>query len=605
MLRASTPALRIPMPPIQSSPPQADLSRVRSELLVTTYRVVMVVGGLLTAANVARYLETGWNPLYGIYFGVYAFAVAVYLNLQRLPFGLVVGLLVGLLVASPIAGFWVWGIAGNTLPVLLAACMLASMLIGTRGGMAVLAVSVGAMAGVAVLMHTGRHSYAYDVALYMSSSTAWSAAILTFAAMAALIATQLSYLRDRLCDRILAARESRRALAARVEARRQTESALRLSRARFRLALDAAPDAIVLCDLESDRIIDANPAFGRLTGTTREAAVGRANAGLEGWLDAEAMQRLRGALAVDGRVTDQPARIPGADKKGCELLVSAARVEREQRKVLLLVARDVSAQVRTAANLRAILDDLERRVGERSRQLEAARRDLEGFVNAISHDLRAPLRAILGSEHELRVALGSQEVPELDRVRQAARETSELIDALQELSRINRREVRLEDMDLSALAIRIVTELRASSPQREFEARVAPGLRARADPVLLRVVLANLLANALKFTSHAAQPLIEVGATCDNGLTAFFVRDNGVGFDMAYAAKLFEPFERLHAPSEFEGTGIGLAIVARAVRHHGGRIWAESGPAGGATFWFTLVADGRQPPAMLLREETP
>jgi len=164
---------------------------------------------------------------------------------------------------------------------------------------------------------------------------------------------------------------------------------------------------------------------------------------------------------------------------------------------------------------------------------------------------------------------------------------SDLIDDLLKLSRLTRAEMRLETVDLSALAEAVLTVLREREPERRIATRVAPGLVARGDPALLRILLENLLGNAWKFTSRTAVAEIEVGQEiAEDGTPIFFVRDNGVGFDMRYVHKLFSPFQRLHAQSEFPGTGIGLAIVQRVAARHGGRVWAEARPSGGACFRF-------------------
>lgn len=223
--------------------------------------------------------------------------------------------------------------------------------------------------------------------------------------------------------------------------------------------------------------------------------------------------------------------------------------------------------------------------------VERKNRELEAFSYSVSHDLRAPLRRIDGFlelllDHHA-AALDAKAQGYLHRVRGAAQRMSELIDDLLELSRVERAEMRRARVDLSALTHAIASELQKGEPDRGVRLIVEDGLGADADPRLLRVVLENLLGNAWKFTRDAAQPTIEVGRTAEPE-AAFFVRDNGAGFDMTYASKLFVPFQRLHADSEFPGTGIGLTTVQRIVERHGGRVWAEGAVARGATMFFTL-----------------
>jgi light-regulated signal transduction histidine kinase (bacteriophytochrome) len=184
--------------------------------------------------------------------------------------------------------------------------------------------------------------------------------------------------------------------------------------------------------------------------------------------------------------------------------------------------------------------------------------------------------------------LPAEGIEYLGYLREASQQMGLLIDDLIRLSRLTRDEFHPEEVDLSALATRVVEELRSHEPGRTVEFRIQPEVRAMGDPRLLRHVFDNLLANAWKFTSRNPQPRIEFGAQDGDGEIRYFVRDNGVGFDMAYAGRLFSPFQRLHAKSEFEGSGIGLATVQRVVRRHGGRVWAEAQPERGATIYFTL-----------------
>jgi signal transduction histidine kinase len=235
---------------------------------------------------------------------------------------------------------------------------------------------------------------------------------------------------------------------------------------------------------------------------------------------------------------------------------------------------------------------LEQRVTERTAELSAANRELESFSYSVSHDLRAPVRAINGFTQMLSDESASV-LPEssnrlLQRILLAAQRMDQLIEDLIRLSRVSRHELHRSSVGLSGIAQGIIEDLRQTDPGRQVDCIVQPGLVVSGDASLLRIAMDNLVRNAWKFTSKAASPRIEIGATIQNGDTVCFVRDNGAGFDMGYADKLFMAFQRMHHERDFPGTGIGLAITQRIVLRHGGRIWAESAPDQGATFYFTL-----------------
>jgi light-regulated signal transduction histidine kinase (bacteriophytochrome) len=235
---------------------------------------------------------------------------------------------------------------------------------------------------------------------------------------------------------------------------------------------------------------------------------------------------------------------------------------------------------------------LENEVARRTAQLQTSNKELEAFAYSVSHDLRAPLRAIDGFSKVLldRSAGALDETGRgyLDRVRAASQKMSLLIDDLLQISRVTRQEMRISQVDLTALATSIATELQESDPERAVEWVIDAGLTARGDEALLRVALSNLLGNAWKFTSKNHTARIEVGAIQDNGAMVYYVRDDGAGFDMRYAGKIFGAFQRLHSTGEFEGTGIGLATVQRIVQRHGGQIQADGIVGQGAIFRFTL-----------------
>lgn len=258
----------------------------------------------------------------------------------------------------------------------------------------------------------------------------------------------------------------------------------------------------------------------------------------------------------------------------------------------LVSANDVTERLKAEARILELNATLESQVRERTQQLESVNRELEAFSYSVSHDLRAPLRVIDGFSQALMEdyaeRLEGSGSKYLSRIRATTQRMGVLIDDLLTLARVSRRNVRRGDVDVSALAAEVVKELSEKDPSREVVTGIQSGMRAHADGGLVKIVLDNLIGNAWKFTSKTAAARIEVSAERRDGVTAFCVRDNGAGFDMQYTHKLFGAFQRLHAESEFTGTGIGLATVARVAALHGGRAWAEGETGKGAVFRFTL-----------------
>lgn len=263
------------------------------------------------------------------------------------------------------------------------------------------------------------------------------------------------------------------------------------------------------------------------------------------------------------------------------------------------------ATVAPAADVSALQSDLEharRELAERSRELENAARELDSFAYSVSHDLRAPLRIVDGFATIVLEDYGDRGKPlddvgrdHLRRIVAASQRMNSMIDTLLGLSRTTSRELKRERVDLSQIARELAEDLRTQDAARAVEFVVAPNLRADGDATLLRLVLQNLLGNAWKFTARTRGARVEVGARTEGGAVAYYVRDNGAGFDMRFAEKMFGLFQRLHSANEFPGTGVGLATVQKIIRRHGGRVWAEAIPAPneghGATFYFTLWED--------------
>lgn len=266
-------------------------------------------------------------------------------------------------------------------------------------------------------------------------------------------------------------------------------------------------------------------------------------------------------------------------------------------KPLLLTQTPLEQKVKSGSNLDNLVNtrlESPKNSSDRTAELEAINRELESFSYAVSHDLRAPLRVIDGFSEVLcqtyQNTLDAKGQHYLQRIRANCQKMGGLIDALLQLSRVTRHPLQCEPVDLSAIAQEIATELTTTNPEREVKFIIAPEIVAEGDSRLLRNVVENLLNNAWKYTSHHSQACIEFSSSLQtDGTVAYFVRDDGAGFDMAYSDKLFGPFARLHSESEFPGHGIGLATVQRIIHRHGGRIWAQGAVEKGATFYFSLV----------------
>ncbi len=303
--------------------------------------------------------------------------------------------------------------------------------------------------------------------------------------------------------------------------------------------------------------------------------------------------RCIGALTVQ---SDQPAAFSDEDIAMLQTMADHLATAMENARLFQAAEEEIERRAQAELAIKQLNESLEQRVAERTADLAAVNRELEAFAYSVSHDLRAPIRRIHSFTHALQEdfadQLSGEPLDYLGRIDHASHQMLQLIDDLLNLSRLTQRDLQRQTVDLSALAREVAAGLRQSQPGREGEVtvEVAAGLMVNGDARLLRIVLENLLGNAWKFTTACLSARVEVGQLWQKeNEQAFFVRDNGVGFDMAYADRLFAPFQRIHSTDEFEGTGIGLATVQRIVHRHGGRVWAESARRHGATFFFTLA----------------
>jgi len=569
------------------------LPLLRARMVDMLYAAMVLMGGLLVAGNVARAFSTGWKPLYFAYLGLYAVVVLIFVLRGRLPFWLREGFAVSVMLLGGTAGFANFGLLGNTIPVFMCVIFIAATLYGLRGGVAVAGLCVLVLAVVASAILLGILQPPIDPQAFLVDPTSWLAAGITVTAIGGLLVLQASRLLEWLADWILAGRAAHRVLDEQLRAQERIESELRLSEQMFAAAFRASPDWISLHRMDDGLFLEVNPAFERLTGYAHDAVLGRDPAALPIWHVPEDWARVRRACADDRPLHDLPVMLRAAEGRQRDVLLSARRTEAGGQSAILVVARDVTERNRARQGRDALRTELERRVAERSDALHAARGELDGFVASASQDLREPLRAIGAEERELRASLatklGSEDRELLGRLERAAQQATQLVDSLIELARVNRREPAREPVDLGAMAKEIIGELRCGAPGRAVELVIEARLVAEGDAALMQAALGQLLSNAWKFTVGATAARIEFcrGA----GAGEFVVRDNGAGFDMAYAAKLFRPFERLHAPGTFPGLGIGLALAASAIHRHGGTIRAESAPGRGAAFHFTLAPE--------------
>jgi len=397
--------------------------------------------------------------------------------------------------------------------------------------------------------------------------------------------------------------------------RKLDEESLRISRQRYEAFVNATDDMAFLKDADLKYVI-VNEANARFFGMSVQEVVGCTDA------DFMSPEAARACHDSDMAALEQQHMVVSCeamDGRAYETRKFPVRLD-AQRVGVGGYVRDVTEQRAAEEQISAMNRDLEQRVAARTAELEAVNRELESFAYSVSHDLRAPLRSIDGFSQILLEDYAEQLDDEgrahLARIRQADQKMGVLIDGLLNLSRLSRSELHLRWVDLSELARDVAAGLRETDPARQVEFVIPDDLRAWADPALISVVLDNLLGNAWRFTGKHNTARIEVGAIAPGersfpdalsegpndagasrnaGERAFFVRDDGAGFDMTYADKLFGAFQRLHTPGQFEGTGIGLATVQRIIRRHGGHVWAEGEVEKGATFCFTLP----EPPGRL------
>ena len=375
---------------------------------------------------------------------------------------------------------------------------------------------------------------------------------------------------------------------------------LQESEARYRRLFETAQDGILIVDADTGRITDVNPFLEYLLGHSREEFLGRHVWEIGPLEDAEAREVAFRELQVIGyiRYDDLPLETSAGKRVDVEFVSNVYLVD--GKRVIQCNIRDITARKSAEAAIRVLTMQLEDRVKERTAELEMLNHELDAFSYSVSHDLRAPLRqmgAFAQMLEENPVVIGDRDgAMATQRIRATVDRMSRLIEALLALARLSIDKVSRQTIDLSAMAKLAAAEISLAEPTRQVEWRIAEGVAVNADPQLTRILMDNLLGNAWKFTSRRETAHIEFGATMlADSTVAFFVKDDGAGFDPAYADKLFGAFQRLHPIADFPGLGVGLATVQRIVRRHDGRVWGEGAVNGGATFWFTL-GNGRARP---------
>jgi PAS domain S-box-containing protein len=356
--------------------------------------------------------------------------------------------------------------------------------------------------------------------------------------------------------------------------RKSVEDALRSSETRYRRLFEAAQDGIFILDAATGEITDANLYLAALVNYTQEELLGKMLWEISPFRDIAANQEVFLELQKRGFVRYEHLPLETRDGKRLDVeFVSNVYVVGD-RKVIQCNVRDISAHKRAEEALKSAVEEL------------------GAFSYSVSHDLRAPLRAIAGFSQALSEDYSDKLDVEgkrmLNVIQDSIHDMGQLIDGLLAFSRLNHNGMKVSEINTRDLATEVFEQVRLGVPERQIRLDIQALPSARGDRAMIREVLANLLSNAVKYTAHREKAVIEVGGRTENNKNTYHVRDNGVGFDMKYVDKLFHVFQRLHSTAEFEGTGIGLALVQRIIHRHGGRVWAEGKVNEGATFYFTL-----------------
>ncbi len=373
-----------------------------------------------------------------------------------------------------------------------------------------------------------------------------------------------------------------------ITAQKKAEEALRASEEKFSMIFQSSPDWIAISALSDGRLIEVNDAFCKITGYSRDEVIGRTSIDLGLWVDPGERTGFVELLRSNHRVRDHETKFRMKSGEILTMLRSAEMIELAGEKCVINVTRDITERKRNEEVIGKLNMELEKRVSE----LQEANRELDAFNYSVSHDLRSPLIVIGGFAGRLLTrygeAIDGEGRQKLEMIGAYVKRMEEFIDALLSFSRSGRQKLSLSLVDMEELVDSVFKDLKAAAPERLIELRKGKLLPSYADSRLIRGVVVNLLSNAFKFTKPRDTAVIEIRSSREGDDLVYCVKDNGVGFDMRYADKLFDVFQRAHSADEFEGTGIGLSIVQRVITRHGGRLWAKGKKGEGAEFCFTI-----------------